>query len=48
VAVAISLAQTTSLFTLLFGPLFLGRHRERVTSRLAAGAVGGSALIVWA
>jgi drug/metabolite transporter (DMT)-like permease len=50
VAVAISLAQTTSLFTLLFVPLFLGRHRERVTPRLFAGAalvVGGSVLIVW-
>lgn len=50
VAVAISLAQTTSLFTLAFVPMFLGRHRERVTLRLVAGAalvVVGSSLIVW-
>lgn len=49
VAVAISLVQTTSLFTLMFAPLLLGRHIERITWRLAWGAVlvvAGSTLVV--
>jgi drug/metabolite transporter (DMT)-like permease len=49
VSVAISLAQTTSLFTLAFVPLFLGRRFERITARLAGGAILimlGSVLIV--
>lgn len=39
VVVVIPLAQTTSLFTLIFAPLLLGRHLERVTFKLALGAV---------
>lgn len=49
VAVAISLTQTTSLFALLLAPLLLGRHVERITSRLALGAilvVASSVLVV--
>ena len=49
VVVAIPLAQTSSLFTLIFAPLILGRHIERVTFKLILGAllvVAGSALVI--
>jgi drug/metabolite transporter (DMT)-like permease len=50
VVVAIPLTQTTSLFTLIFAPLLLGRKVERVTFKLALGAVCvviGSALVIF-
>jgi drug/metabolite transporter (DMT)-like permease len=49
VVVAIPLAQTSSLFMLIFASLFLGRHLERVTFKLILGAllvVAGSALVI--
>jgi drug/metabolite transporter (DMT)-like permease len=49
VVVVIPLAQTSSLFTLIFAPLILGRRLERVTVKLILGAlfvVAGSALVI--
>jgi drug/metabolite transporter (DMT)-like permease len=49
VVVVMPLAQTASFFTLVFAPLALGRHVERVTLRLVVGVVlvvGGSALVI--
>jgi drug/metabolite transporter (DMT)-like permease len=49
IVVAIPLAQTSSIFTLIFAPLLLGTKIERVTFKLAFGAllvVAGSALVV--
>jgi drug/metabolite transporter (DMT)-like permease len=49
IVVAIPLAQTSSLFTLIFAPLFLGARVERVNARLVAGVMlvlFGSALVV--
>jgi drug/metabolite transporter (DMT)-like permease len=49
IVVAIPLAGTSSLFTLMLAPLILGRKLEKVTPRLVAGALllmGGSILVV--
>jgi drug/metabolite transporter (DMT)-like permease len=49
IVVAIPLTQTSSVWTLVFAPLFLGRHVESVPRRLVLGAllvVGGSALVI--
>lgn len=51
VAVVIALAQLTGLFTLLFGPLLLGKDfDERITPRLVFGVVAiiaGSLLVIY-
>ncbi len=50
VAIVISLAQTASLFTLIFGPLFFkDNFRERISTKLIVGVlsiVAGSMLII--
>ena len=49
VVIAVPLTQTSSFFTVLFVILLLGKHHERITSRLVLGSivtVVGSALIV--
>jgi drug/metabolite transporter (DMT)-like permease len=49
VVVVIPLVQTTSLWTIVFAPLMLGRHVERVTPKLVFGAVlvvAGAALVI--
>ena len=49
VVVAIPLAGTSALFTLMLAPLILGRKLERVTPKLVVGALllmGGSVLVV--
>ena len=50
VAIVIALAQTASLFTLIFAPFFLGKNlTERITPKLVIGVitiVAGSALII--
>jgi drug/metabolite transporter (DMT)-like permease len=49
VVVVIPLVQTTSLWTIVFSSMFLGRHVERVNLKLVLGAVlvvGGAALVI--
>ena len=50
VAIVIALAQTASLFTLIFAPIFLGKNlSERITPKLVLGVlsiVAGSILII--
>jgi DME family drug/metabolite transporter len=49
VVVVVPLAQTASLWTLIFAPLMLGRHVERVTPKLVLGAVvvvAGATLVI--
>lgn len=49
VVVVIPLVQTTSLWTIVFAPLMLGRHVERVTPKLVLGTVlvlAGAALVI--
>ena len=50
VAIVIALAQTASLFTLIFAPIFLGKNlNEQITPKLALGVlfiVAGSILII--
>lgn len=49
VVVVVPLVQTASLWTIVFAPLMLGRHVERVTLKLILGAVlvvAGAALVI--
>lgn len=49
IVVVVPLVQTTSLWTIVFAPLMLGRHVERVTPKLVLGAVlivAGAALVI--
>ena len=49
VVVVVPLVQTSSLWTIIFAPLMLGLHVERVTAKLVVGAVlvvGGAALVI--
>jgi drug/metabolite transporter (DMT)-like permease len=49
VVVVVPLVQTASLWTIVFAPLMLGRHVERVTPKLVLGAVlvvAGAALVI--
>jgi drug/metabolite transporter (DMT)-like permease len=49
VVVVVPLVQTTSLWTMVFAPLILGRHVERISPSLVLGALlvgGGAALVI--
>jgi len=49
VVVVVPLVQTTSLWTIVFASLMLGRHVDRVTPKLVLGAVlvvAGAALVI--
>jgi drug/metabolite transporter (DMT)-like permease len=49
VVVVVPLVQTASLWTIVFAPLMLGRHVERVTPKLVFGAVlvvAGAAMVI--